>query len=398
MSGQITLFVAASFLVGLGLIAWWSTPRAEATATRAEPIPVIARPAHLEDGYTVRRSFVGRVEARRESRVGFELAGKIERVRVDEGDTVAAGELLAELDTDRLLARQKELEAALAQAEADLRLAGATLERTREAQVLDAVSSQALDEAALGLEARRAARARAAAAVEQIEVELRKSRLLSPYDALVTGRFVDEGQVVSTGTPVLHLLEKGRPRARVGVAGDSVHALAEGQGRWVEIDGRRIGATVEAILPSRQSETRAVEVLLGLDASLAAGPSDGSGAVVRSGDLVRLGVERFEPTRGFWLPTAALTESRRGLWAAYVVIGDGDTGRDGLTAERRELEVLHQEAERVFARGTLGDGETVVRSGLHRLVPGQQVRLVSDDGEPIEGVPADGPIEGEERP
>ena len=62
----------------------------------------------------------------------------------------------------------------------------------------------------------------------------------------------------------------------------------------------------------------------------------------------------------------------RGLWAVYVAdAADGETA----VLERRELEVLHQEADRVFVRGTLADGERVVVGGRHRLVPGQRVRV-----------------------
>ena len=41
--------------------------------------------------------------------------------------------------------------------------------------------------------------------------------------------------------------------------------------------------------------------------------------------------------------------------------------------ERRVVEVLHAEADRAYVRGTLQDGDWVVRTGVQRLVPGQQV-------------------------
>ena len=47
---------------------------------------------------------------------------------------------------------------------------------------------------------------------------------------------------------------------------------------------------------------------------------------------------------------------------------------------RRELELLHQEADRAFVRGTLKAGELVVGEGLQRLVPGLDVRLATTDG------------------
>ncbi len=45
-------------------------------------------PVAMEDALTVRRRFVGMVEARRESRIGFELGGQVAEVLVDEGDAV----------------------------------------------------------------------------------------------------------------------------------------------------------------------------------------------------------------------------------------------------------------------------------------------------------------------
>ncbi len=77
----------------------------------------------------------------------------------------------------------------------------------------------------------------------------------------------------------------------------------------------------------------------------------------------------------------ALTESSRGLWACY--IAEPVASRDRLGSEthrlrRRELEVVHQEVDRVFVRGTLSAGELVVSEGLHRLVPNQRVRSATN--------------------
>ena len=150
---------------------------------------------------------------------------------------------------------------------------------------------------------------------------------------------------------------------RPGVAGDAVDGIAAGQQHALLIRGRRVPATVRSVLPVRDRGTRSVDVLFTLHA-----PFNG----IRRGDLARLEIARRLDQPGFWLPLTALTESSRGLWAVYVAVGL--TG-DKSVLERRELEVLHQEADRVFVRGTLGDNEHVVVVGLHRLVPGQRVRI-----------------------
>ena len=90
---------------------------------------------------------------------------------------------------------------------------------------------------------------------------------------------------------------------------------------------------------------------------------------------------------GAWLPLTALTEGSRGLWSAYAVeAAPGDAraaqGREigGDTAGGRlavqPLEVLYQDGDRVYVRGPLAAGEILVAAGLHRVVPGQLVRVL----------------------
>lgn len=374
----VTWAVAAG--VGLALLALGvltsSSDAIDPSTVDAEPLPVTVLVAEEESGYQVARSFVGRVEARRGSHLGFEVGGRLASVAVEEGDVVRAGDVLARLDVERLEARRRTQAAQVGEATAAVTLAELTRGRVGEARALDAVSPQALDEAELGLESRRSALERAKAGLDEIDVELRKSRLTAPYDAMVVGRSVDEGQVLAAGTPVLHVLESSGPEARIGVAGPAVSTLAVGGRYAVEVEGQSLEGTVTAVLPVRRSGTRAIDVVLELDAALA---SRGAGtassvASVHAGDLARMRLDRRVDSRGFWLPTSALTESSRGLWAVYVVPG----GLEG-AVERRELEVLHEEADRVFARGTLADGEAVVSGGLHRLVPGQRVRVVDSE-------------------
>lgn len=97
------------------------------------------------------------------------------------------------------------------------------------------------------------------------------------------------------------------------------------------------------------------------------------GAAVLNGDLAEVALARTVAAGGFWLPATALAESVRGLWSCFVAEPDGE-GRHRIA--RRDVEVLHTETDRVYVRGTLEDGEQVVTSGVHRLVPGQ--RVVSD--------------------
>lgn len=92
-------------------------------------MPVGVMEVEIEPGYAATRTFTGQIEAAATTDLGFELGGRITRVLVDEGDRVAAGEVLALLDTSALGPERAALEAELAALGADAELARLTLVR-----------------------------------------------------------------------------------------------------------------------------------------------------------------------------------------------------------------------------------------------------------------------------
>jgi RND family efflux transporter MFP subunit len=371
-------------LLGVGAVAMRTVSIGEggeaAAEVREEALRVLAVETVMveeTDKYEVRDRFVGRAEAARSSRVGFELAGTVEAVAVDDGVEVKSGQVLASLDTARLDARRGELVATLEQLEATRDLAKSTLERTRKAVEKGAVSRQELDEAAERLYTGEAMVRRTAAQIEAIDVDLAKSVLVAPYDGTIAAREVDEGTIVSAGTPVLHLLETGRLEVRVGLSAKAASGVAVGERYEVRVrDGELVTAVVERVMPQRDARVRTVDVVLVLEDCEAHG--------VRDGDLVELAVGREVDERGVWLPRTAMTESARGLWAAYVA--EPEEGQR-FALERRQLEVIDEAGERVYVRGALGEGEQVVASGLHRLAPGQRVEVVNLADVEVKAVP-----------
>ncbi|MEO0531837.1 MAG: hypothetical protein AAF266_14875 [Planctomycetota bacterium] len=71
---------------------------------------------------------------------------------------------------------------------------------------------------------------------------------------------------------------------------------------------------------------------------------------------------------GFWVPTAALTPDRRGLWSVLVA-------NEKNIAEARVVEVIENDGDRSFVRGTLEANERMIVGGAHRVVVGQAVRI-----------------------
>jgi RND family efflux transporter MFP subunit len=349
------------------LCAHAAAPRTQ--AAEAVPVSVAVVRAEGSTAYQLEREFVGQVEAARRSQVGFELPGRLAAVGVDEGDSVTAGAVIARLDIGRLEARRAELRAALAQTQADLSLASATLKRVEEAVDFNGVSLQEVDEAREQERALAATVRLAQARVATVEVDIEKSSIRAPYDAVVVRRLADEGQVLAAGQAVLELLETSAPEARVGVAGDAADAVATGQSVTVVHGDRTVDARVRTILPLRDPASRTVDVILDL--------SPASGLV--PGDLIRMRLSRRQEAAGFWIPVGALTEGTRGLWSLYVAEPDAEAdGRGSHRLERRVVQVLHTDDDRAFVTGTLAEGEWVVADGLQRVVPGQQVTIQTE--------------------
>ena len=361
--GLATLLVGGVVLVGLGGMARLTAPGDEVATTEERVLSVAVMPANLVPGYAVPRTFVGRIEARRESRVGFELPGLVTEVRVDEGDIIRKHQVIARLDTDQLELQRQRLVGQRTELKANIELARATRARQEMLTKQGHSSRQRFDEARFGEAALLGRLQQVDADIAAVALDIEKSTLRAPFDAIVAVRVVDEGTVVSVGHAIVDLLEDSYPEVRIGVAGDAIAAIAVGQTHALDVRGREVPAVVRSVLPVRDRATRSVDVMLTLRA-----PFNG----IRRGDLARLQIDRSIAEPGYWLPLTALTESVRGLWAVYVAdAADGETA----VLERRELEVLHQEADRVFVRGTLADGERVVVGGRHRLVPGQRVRV-----------------------
>lgn len=327
----------------------------------AEAAPLLVETISIEplDAYDVRRVFSGIVRSRRASRLGFERAGLVSKVLVDEGDRVNEGQLIAKLDTAQLRAARKRVVAGLAEAQAGVGISTLTADRLAQLADEEFISRQSADEARFGLEAAEAKKLELEAARAQIDVDLRKSKLFAPFSGVVSARLVDEGTVVAAGTPVVRFRESDEKEAVIGVP--TFISMPVGSEQELDIRGERVFAPVTAVVDDVDARTRTVSVILELPPQVEAA----------EGQMVRLVHRRAVEEVGFWIPTTALTQGFRGTWIVYSVKTEGD---DSVVA-REAVEVLHTETDRAFVRGTLEPGDHVIATGLQRVVPGQRVRI-----------------------
>ncbi|MGJ3242541.1 MAG: efflux RND transporter periplasmic adaptor subunit [Opitutales bacterium] len=348
------LLVLMTLLAGCG-------PDGRAGEPGMRVLPVAVMQVSPQDRLLVERRYTGLVAERSGVRLGFELPGTLSALSVDTGEAVEAGQVLARLDTRRLEAGLATARAALAEAEAAAELAASTRDRVRRAYDRDAVSAQAREEAGSRLRQAAARVDRLTREVSGLEVDLDKAALKAPFGGRIQTRFLDEGAVVSPGTPVFQLLGEDGLEIRIGIAAAVADGLATGDTLEIEAGDRRLAARIRELAPGIDPRNRTVTVV--------ADPI-GDRPGLRPGQQVGVTVSITRRDTGFWVPRSALTEDLRGLWSVYRLAA----AEAGTVARQVPVEVLYFESDRAFVRGGLTPGDRIVSDGTHRLVPGQRVR------------------------
>ncbi len=326
-----------------------------------------------ENVYSIKRKYIGRVEANQNTAVGFELAGKLASVLVDEGDSVEKGQVLATLDTERLRVQKRELVARVMEIETRIKLSNVTLERMEKALQYEGVTSQQVDEARQQRDASQASLSVINASIDAIDTEIKKSTLVSPFDAYVIARQSDNGRVVEAGQPVLTLQQRSVKTARIGIAGDAIQQFRVGEIVSVSVEGNKNEGKVRTIVPVRNAITRIVDVILELN-----------DAVARPGDLVEVDIEQSVTADGYWVPLTALSEGERGTWT--LLLAEQRNGSDTYRLTRHFVDIVHKESNRVFIQRFEHELDQYVTNGLQRVVPGQFVHIEQNGAQLVAGV------------
>lgn len=343
--------------------AWALEPAASAQEPSANALPVEVTTVRIEPSSKSVAWYAGTVRSGRASRLGFERGGLVQAVLVEEGDRLSASQPIARLDVKKLRVARRRLQAALARARAQRGLSRLTAERLGGLAEASFMSEQKADEARFGRDAADATVDELEASLAQIDTDLGKSVLRAPFAGVVIHRLVDEGSVVGAGTPVVEVQASEAKEAFVGVPVSALPVLKSAKEHQVRIGSTTVTGRVLGLVDDVDPRTRTVGVVIGLPEAI--DPPEGQ--------VARLGLEKTVAGRGAWLPLTALTGGLRGLWTVYAV----REAEGGYVVQREAVEVLNLDANRAFVTGTLEDGDRVLASGLHRVVPGQIVRLAA---------------------
>jgi RND family efflux transporter MFP subunit len=189
----------AALVVVIGLVTRASESAQLRDWTDAQAIPTVAVATPAGAGSAATLDLPGRLEAYTRAPIYARVSGYLKYWKFDIGASVKAGQLLAEIEAPDLDQQLAQAQADLATAQANLTLSASTAQRWQSMLGSNAVSKQEVDEKAGDLAAKQALVKAARANMERLRATEGFTRIVAPFDGIVTARDTDVGQLIQAG-------------------------------------------------------------------------------------------------------------------------------------------------------------------------------------------------------
>ncbi|MFC7379169.1 efflux RND transporter periplasmic adaptor subunit [Brevundimonas sp. GCM10030266] len=257
-----TWWIASAAVVGLGLagvvVLGLSGPAAGEPEAGPRPSITVTLGAAEMRMWPSTLEASGAVAAWQEVILAAQIGGlRLTEVRVNVGDRVRRGQVLAVFDAAAPRAEAARLEAALAQAVAAARRGDADFDRARSLAGSGALSDQEVLRYATEAESARAGVQAARAALDAAREQLRYVVVRAPDDGVIAARSATVGSVGGVGTELFRMIRQGRLEWRGELTAAQLARVSVGQ--WVELrlpDGSAARARVRQTAPALDESTR----------------------------------------------------------------------------------------------------------------------------------------------
>jgi multidrug efflux system membrane fusion protein len=307
-------------------------------------------------------SLAGEVRARYETRLAFRTPGQMLERRVEVGQRVAAGQVIARIDARDARLAESQARAQLAQAESQAALAEADLKRFAELRDRNFISQAEFERRAAQARQAREQVAAARAAAEQAANQVGYTLLSAPHAGVITALEAETGQVLAAGQTVARLARPEQLEVAVSVPEHRLRqftsAVRYEAALWAAPE-RRYAGHLREIAPVADPATRTFAARVALEGE------DPSLAIGMTAELHIRGGGDGAPQ----VPLSAVFH-RGGKPAVWIVSGG-----------RARLVVVATGAVRgndVEIRAGLEPGARVVTAGINRLAPGQRIALLEE--------------------
>ncbi len=299
----------------------------------------------------------GSIVAWQEASVGAEANGlRLTEVRVNVGDEVQQGQVLAKFAAETIQADVAQARASLAEAVANARESAANGDRARRLQPTGAISAQQINQYLTAEQAGTARVQAARATLHAQQLRMQHTQVIAPDSGVISVRMATVGAVVGTGTELFRMIRQGRLEWRAEVMSEELGRMAPGaMATLTAANGRKIQGKVRMVAPTVDPQTRAALVYVDL-------PKD-SGA---KAGMFATGQFELGSSDALTVPQQA------------VVVRDGFTFVFGMNADRRVAQIKVATGRRLGDRVEITSGVTpdtvIVASGAGFLNDGDLVK------------------------
>ena len=314
----------------------------------------------------VTANYSGEVRVRHEPALAFQVPGKIAKRLVDVGTEVKPGQLLATLDPPDYRLNEAEAAAQLNAAQAELSQARKDLLHASNLLAKELTSQANVERR---MDAVHAAEARAAQAQAALGLSVRKSgyaELRAEQAGVIASVDAESGQVIAAGQTIFRLARTEEKEVVASVPENHLDNLQSASGIKVSLwakPGKFYSAKVREISPGVDNLIRTFTVKVSILA-----PDDD----VRMGMTATVHVQRPEPRPVARIPLTAVSQrdSQTVVW-----IYDASTQ----TVHPQPVALGGYEAETAKIFDGVKSGDKVVTAGIHKLLPGEKVRLLDEN-------------------
>src|SRR5512135_708455 len=338
-------------------------PAAATASTERKPAPPAAGLATMvvaAQAAPTERMLDGTVEAVNQSTVSAQTAGRVEAIYFDVNDAVPAGALIIRIRSTEQAASLTQAKAALKEATAREAEAQTRYERISDMYQRRVVAKATLDEASATRDAAVARLIAAKAGLEAAQEGVSYTEIRAPYSGVVTQKFVQLGQSVAPGTPLMAGASLDALRVVAEVPQSVVDEVRRSNKAAVYVDGRRIEGTGLTLYPAAQPESNTFRVRVEL-------PKDVQG--LAPGMFVKVGLVTGE-TDLLLVPRSAVIE-RSEMRAVYVVAPDG-------RVSLRQVRLGHVRGDQIEILAGLVAGETIALDPAAAAAQAQHQALKHD--------------------
>jgi RND family efflux transporter MFP subunit len=200
----------------------------------------------------------GNVAAWQEASIGAEINGlRLTDVRVNIGDVVKAGQVLATFSAETVQADVAQMRASLLEAQANAAEAAANAERARSLQTTGALSQQQIQQYTTAEKTAQARVEAARATLNAQQLRLKYTQVVAPDSGIISARTATVGAVVGAGTELFRMVRKGRLEWRAEVTSTELRRIQPGAKVSVTaVSGAAAEGTVRMIAPTVDPQTR----------------------------------------------------------------------------------------------------------------------------------------------